>query len=1065
VPRCVAVAFGIAFILGPAPLGFSQEPRAQDWASLDRQAEELYNKGGLKEAIRTARLALDAASNPQQSGRSLDRLGFFEYTSGNLKDAESFLRQSLELRRNKLGIETADYAESANDLALFCRDSGRLPEARTLAEQAIAIRSRVFGPRHLLVAESLNTLGSIVALLGEYEMAISRFEEALAIHEAQSDPKDFSEEYGTLCINLAGTCQRVGKYAKAEAFFKKGLDVLRQRPGVNHPAYAASLVAFAYLQADLGRYSTAEKLYDESGRLLREQLGEQHPAYAAFLNNRAALYTALGNLTVAESDYRKALELKRKIYGPNALTIGASLRNLARLVYGRNPPEGEKLFQEAADIYARNPKPPAFDYASALLGLGEAQRTRGEIGAARETLQHASDVVVKGLGTKHPLYAAVLGDLGMVHESAREYAEAERRLLEAIAIVKETHGENHPDLAHYLQRLAAVYDEAGDYRTAEPLYRRSLEISDRALTDMLAVGSESNKAAALANLDDPIPMLLSFQQRAGDQLPAARALAFEAVARRKGRVLDQVHDWSQSLRKNADAATRSRFSQWAAMLACQASLSVALGYRDLKPAVVGTCALPGTELEDRYERLLHDLRANWTDALGRQALEAVAVLKQHIDTLETSLSREIPQFGTVIRPVRLEDIQSRLRPDEELIEFIAYPEREARPNRRYGAFLLGSSGELQWADLGPAGPIDRAAQDLIAAANDWSVSLSSDEKRAAAAAEETARDALRTLSDKLNPVIVRLARNKEVQRLRVAPDGMLNLLPFGALSDGRGRFLIEHFAISYVSAGRDLAGPAPPGAPLGPMIIAMSPGASAIRQAPGGAAASAFRADRLERLEGAEQEARDLQRRIPRAQLFGEGQATERRVKQLHRPALLHIVGHGIVRGDEDCQAAPASPGCQLSGADPAARVMSLSAIVLEEAYGRGTGSSQDGLLTALELQTLDLQGSEMLVLSQCRMADGVASSGEGVFGMRRAATIAGVRTFVAPLWKIADATQLALMDRFYQELSAGKGRAEALRQAQLQLLKNPPTASVLQWAPVILSGDPAPLPHELFAR
>src|SRR5437879_13775669 len=103
-------------------------------------------------------------------------------------------------------------------------------------------------------------------------------------------------------------------------------------------------------------------------------------------------------------------------------------------------------------------------------------------------------------------------------------------------------------------------------------------------------------------------------------------------------------------------------------------------------------------------------------------------------------------------------------------------------------------------------------------------------------------------------------------------------------------------------------------------------------------------------------------------------------------------------------------------GIDPAARVMSLSAIVLEEAYGRGVGSSQDGLLTALELQTLDLQGAEMLVLSQCRMADGVPSSGDGVFGMRRAAAIAGVKMFVAPLWKIADATQLALMDRFYKE-------------------------------------------------
>jgi len=51
-------------------------------------------------------------------------------------------------------------------------------------------------------------------------------------------------------------------------------------------------------------------------------------------------------------------------------------------------------------------------------------------------------------------------------------------------------------------------------------------------------------------------------------------------------------------------------------------------------------------------------------------------------------------------------------------------------------------------------------------------------------------------------------------------------------------------------------------------------------------------------------------------------------------------------------------------------------------------------------VQAMDLQSMEMLVLSQCRMADGVPSSGEGVFGMRRAAAIAGVKTVVAPLWK-----------------------------------------------------------------
>ena len=106
-----------------------------------------------------------------------------------------------------------------------------------------------------------------------------------------------------------------------------------------------------------------------------------------------------------------------------------------------------------------------------------------------------------------------------------------------------------------------------------------------------------------------------------------------------------------------------------------------------------------------------------------------------------------------------------------------------------------------------------------------------------------------------------------------------------------------------------------------------------------------------------------------------------------------------------------------------------------------------------------------MLVLSQCRMADGVPSTADGVFGMRRAAAIAGVKTFVAPLWKIDDAAQQALMNRFYKELSVGSPRDEALRRAKLELLHAPSTKSFLSWAPVILSGDPRPVPRSWFDR
>ncbi len=1037
-------------VLALAFAGFAQDPT--DWSSLDARAERAYVEGDLAGAIRIAKLAVASAADPKQTSHSLDRLGFFQYTSGDLKSGEASLRQAIEIRKTKIGEDTLDYAESANDLALLDRDSNLAPEARMLAEQAVAIRTRLLGPRHLAVAESLNTLGGILALLGDYSLAIERMEQARAIHESQPAP-EFSEEFGTLCINLAGTYQRAGKYAKSEELFEKGLNVLRVKPGPDHPAYSASLVAYAYLQAELGHYSTAEKLYNDAGRLLRQQLGERHPAYAAFLNNRAALYAAVGNVTAAEADYRKALELKREIYAPDAFTIGASLRNLARLVYARNREEGEKLFKEAADLYARNPKPPAFDYASALLGLAEAQRSRGALVAARETLHRASDLVVEALGVQHPLYAATLSELGLVQQSAREYPEAERSLRDALAVAAESLGASHPDVAGYLERLGAVYEEAGDYVSAEPLYRRSLDISDRALSDMLTIGSERNKAAVVASLDDPIPRLIAFQSKA--RTPEARTLAFEAVTRRKGRVLDAVHDWGQTLRANGDAAVRSRFDQREAMLECEASLTVALGYRDLKPAVAGDCTLPGTDLEGRYEKLLHDLRSNWTDARGRQTLDAVAALRRRIDGIEADLSRDIPQFASALRPARLQDIRARLEPNERLIEFVEY-------QHRYGAFVLGGDG-LRWVDLGPAAPIELAVQDLFAAANDWSVALTRHEKRSADAAAQTARDAIGTLSSKLRPVFASIPSS--VNRLRLAPDGMLNLVPFSALRDGGGHFLIERFAIGYLSAGRDLATPESASHPdARSMVIAVSPGGGSAAAAKP-LTAGAFRADRLERLEGAEAEARDVQRWLHKAQLLGEGEATEQRIKQLHRPALLHIIGHGIVRGNEDCGSTPGSPGCRLAALDPATRVMSLSAIVLEEAYGRGGDSTQDGMLTALELQTLDLQGAEMLVLSQCQMADGIASSGEGIFGMRRAAAVAGVKTLVAPLWKVDDAAERKLMDGFYRNLSAGKGRAEALRQAQLELMRSPATSNFLEWAPAILSGDSAPLPQQLFAR
>jgi len=1040
---------------------------AQSWDAIEKQVDAAYLKGDLAEALRLSKLSVDAAQGPKQTSQSVGRLGYLYYVSGNLKDGEPLLRQALEIRRKEMPATDA-YAETANFLALFCRDTRKLDEARTLAEEAVAIRSRVLDASDPLLAETMETLGSIYSARGEYDQAATTFAKARAIYESRLDPKNPKAEYGTLLVNIAGNDQRRGKFQKAEADFQTALDVLSKNPGVQHPIYATSLLGPALLEMELGHYAASEKLCNQAVDLLKKELGDQHPMFIQGLSERGNLYWSMGNYEAAEADYSVALAARRKVFGPSHVLVAASLANYGRLVYQRDRAQGEKLLAESADIYAKASNRPPFDYASVLLTLGAMQRDRVDLADARKTFEQALEIVQKGLGEKHPLYASVLDNLALVHQAAREFPDAERLFKQAIDIVTETQGPNHPDRGRYLGQLAAIYDQQGKPREAEPLYRASFNINDAVLTDILNIGSESSKIAELANLDDPIPALIAFQQHSGSQVPAARELAWEAVARRKGRVLDEVRDWRDRLRLSSDPAILTRFNQWEAMLECQSSLTIALGYRDLKPTVLGGCSLTGTDLEGRYERLLQDLRTKWTSQLGGEALGAIAVLKHRRDALETALARDSPQFGAAVNPVRFDELRSHLGHGEIFIEFTEYqPGDSARTGRRYGAFVVDASPVPRWIDLGAAAPIDQSIRDLFEAADDWSLALSRRETSSAHSSEQTAQDALRQLSKSvLAPLEPWLGA--ATRRIRIAPDGMLTLLPFAALRDAQGRFLIERFALGYVPAGRDLVNLAHRGGAESPPIIALSPGAGSGKSAAAVkpvTIASAFRAERLDRLEGAATEAQRLLQIVPRAQLLGEGEASEDRVKQLHSPAVLHIVGHGIVRGNEDCKANPHSPGCAVTGLDAASRVMSLSAIVLEEAYGRAPKSTQDGLLTALELENIDLQNTEMLVLSQCQMADGVPTSGEGLYGMRRAAAVAGVRTFVAPLWNVADAPQAALIERFYKELSAGRARDEALRAAQLQLVRNPATSSFLFWAPVILSGDTSPLPPAIFQR
>ena len=134
------------------------------------------------------------------------------------------------------------------------------------------------------------------------------------------------------------------------------------------------------------------------------------------------------------------------------------------------------------------------------------------------------------------------------------------------------------------------------------------------------------------------------------------------------------------------------------------------------------------------------------------------------------------------------------------------------------------------------------------------------------------------------------------------------------------------------------------------------------------------------------------------------------------------------------------------------------SGLALSGCNQRASGE-EDGALTALEAAGLDLYGTQLVVLSACETGVGEVITGEGVYGLRRAMTIAGAETLVLSLWQVDDIATQEAMTAYYEYLLAGSGRAESLRQVQLEMIdSNSRYAHPYYWAAFITTGDWRPL-------
>jgi len=187
---------------------------------------------------------------------------------------------------------------------------------------------------------------------------------------------------------------------------------------------------------------------------------------------------------------------------------------------------------------------------------------------------------------------------------------------------------------------------------------------------------------------------------------------------------------------------------------------------------------------------------------------------------------------------------------------------------------------------------------------------------------------------------------------------------------------------------------------------------------------------------------------LPNSRLFTQAQATETVVKTSSNPRILHLATHGFF-----LKPAPTTQAKDGSRNLPNENPLLRSGLAFSGFNMRQSGGD-DGVLTALEITGMDLRGTQLVVLSACETGLGDVQSGEGVYGLRRAFTLAGAQSQVMTLWRVDDEATKDLMVNYYQRLARGEGRGEALRQAQLAMLKSLKHAHPKYWSGMIPAGD-----------
>lgn len=830
--------------------------------------------------------------------------------------------------------------------------------------------------------------------------AIQSLQAALSLFQAIENQQKIVEALNQ--IGLVFFTQ--GEYQPAQAAHAQALAIAQSIQDRQGEAVAANGIgnALTFLQQE----REAIPFHETALNVAREYGLQQEEARA--LNGLGNAYSGLKEYEPARTFYETSLEVSRAI-GFRAGEARA-ITNLAGLYARERQYEPAIRFNLQALDLSRQADDPKTESAT-LYNLGRLYTNVGQFQKALQVYEQAL-VIYQTLGD-HAWQGQTLSVIGVAYRNLNQHERAIEYHLQSLAIAQKL-GDR------FLE--AVSYGNLGVSSNFLGRHEQAIEFHQQALAIYQAIEFREGEGLTLGNLGLAYSDLGDFQQAIefyNRSLTIARELSDRL---REGNALNNIG--------------AAHFGLGQLENSTQAALEAIQVYETyLRSGLDDSSSI---SIFDTYAR---SFRLAQTALVAQGKFEAALEIAEQsrarafIDSLTAKSSGTRASHAFTSTPNRFSSTSIRQIAQQQAATLVQYSIVSGVEDALY-IWVIKPTGEIQFQSINLA-TLDRPLSELVQVSRDTigargrSTATISTRLTPAAQQQQSAaqRQNLRQLHQLLiDPIAPYLPANQN-ERVIFIPQGELFLVPFAALLDANGQYLIEQHTILTAPSIQVLGLTHQQRQQLGPgsaddeMLVVGNPTMPDVWNPATGDT------EQLPNLQGAEAEAVAIAAAFQTEPLLSS-KATETTVKQqMQRARFIHLATHGLLEyGDP-----------QQSGVQDFPGAIALAA-----------SAEDDGLLTASEIYSMALK-AELVVLSACDTGRGYIT-GDGVIGLSRSLMQAGVPSVAVSLWKVPDEPTAALMVQFYRNLQQTPDKAQALRQAMLTTMQQYPDP--INWAAFTLIGE-----------